>query len=98
MHPVRWNKWSTFAVLLAAAAAAQGPPRQTFAPHEMRYADAPPPIVWPTPPLRDRSIRIESAEERHLRVIVMTKGLEQPWSVAFLPDGAILVTERAHRA
>jgi glucose/arabinose dehydrogenase len=57
----------------------------------------PPPIMWPTPPLGDGPFKIESAEERHLRVVVMTKGLEQPWSMAFLPDGAMLVTERPGR-
>src|SRR5206468_5936783 len=34
---------------------------------------------------------------RHLRLIVMTKSLEQPWSMAFLPDGSLLITERPGR-
>jgi glucose/arabinose dehydrogenase len=42
-------------------------------------------------------VNFESAEERHLRIVVVTKGLQQPWSVAFLPDGAMLVTERIGR-
>ena len=37
------------------------------------------------------------SEARSLRVVVMAKALEQPWSIAFLPDGAILVTERPGR-
>jgi glucose/arabinose dehydrogenase len=45
----------------------------------------------------DGPIEFESAEERHLRLVVITKQLEQPWSLAFLPDGAILVTERPGR-
>jgi len=57
----------------------------------------PPPIMWPTPPLGDGPFKIESAEERHLRVVVITKGLEQPWSMAFLPDDTMLVTERPGR-
>src|SRR5438093_9263443 len=54
---------------------------------------APPPIVWPAPPLPDGPIAVESAEVRNLRIVVMSKALNQPWSIAFLPDGAILVTE-----
>ena len=38
----------------------------------------------------------ETAEHRRIRVVV-TKGLSHPWSLAFLPDGRILVTERAGR-
>lgn len=68
--------------------------RQTIAPHEQNSAVAPPPIRWPTPPLPGRTIELESAEQRKLRLVVMTRRLEQPWSMAFLPDGALLVTER----
>jgi glucose/arabinose dehydrogenase len=60
-------------------------------------AFAPPAIVWPSPPLPDGPIMLESAEVRSLRLVVMTKALQQPWSIAFLPDGAILVTERPGR-
>jgi glucose/arabinose dehydrogenase len=38
----------------------------------------------------------ETALVRPIR-IVATKGLNQPWSMAFLPDGGILVTERPGR-
>src|SRR5690242_7665083 len=59
-----------------------------------RTAQTPPPAInWPDPPLPDGSIAIETAEERHVRVVV-TKGLSHPWGMAFLPDGAILITER----
>lgn len=57
---------------------------------------APPPIAWPAPPLPDGPILFESAEERKLRAVVI-KGLSHPWGMAFLPDGAILITERAGR-
>jgi glucose/arabinose dehydrogenase len=83
------------AAVLAVAGRAQH--RQTFAPHELAKSDAPPPIVWSTPDLPRRTIDIESAEERRLKVEVIASGLEQPWSIAFLPDGAMLVTERAGR-
>jgi aldose sugar dehydrogenase len=56
----------------------------------------PEPLVWPTPPLGEGPFLIESAEPSHrnLRVVVFSRGLQQPWSLAFLPDGAMLVTER----
>jgi aldose sugar dehydrogenase len=57
---------------------------------------APPPINWPSPPLPNGPIAEETALERRLRLVVV-KGLNQPWSMAFLPDGAILVTERPGR-
>src|SRR5690349_9466325 len=57
---------------------------------------APPPINWPSPPLPDSPMVYETALVRPIRVAA-TKGLNQPWSMAFLPDGAILVTERPGR-
>lgn len=81
--------------LLAGGAIAQR--SQTFAPHETAKTDAPAAINWPTPDLNERTQNFESAEERRLRLNVIVKDLEQPWSMAFLPGGAILVTERPGR-
>src|SRR6476619_2805546 len=55
-------------------------------------------IQWADPPLPDGPILIESAvpAHRNLRVVVMAR-LQQPWSIAFLPDNNILVTERGGR-
>ena len=40
---------------------------------------------------------LERTEKHVLRVNVLTRGLEHPWSLAFLPDGRMLVTERPGR-
>jgi glucose/arabinose dehydrogenase len=59
---------------------------------------APPAIAWPAPPLPDGPITIQSAEPAHRNLrITVTKGLSHPWAMAFLPDGAILITERPGR-
>ena len=39
----------------------------------------------------------ERTAEHAVRLNVLTRGLEHPWSLAFLPDGRMLVTERAGR-
>jgi glucose/arabinose dehydrogenase len=56
-------------------------------------------IDWPSPELGPGPFLIESAipEQRHLRVVVVARGLEQPWSMAWMPDGSLLVTERPGR-
>src|SRR5579863_8942442 len=69
---------------------AQQPPAARRAP------TAPPPINWPSPPLSDGPIVLDTGIQHEIRLFV-TKGLNQPWSMAFLPDGAILVTERPGR-
>ncbi len=37
------------------------------------------------------------SEEYDLRIVTLVKGLSHPWALAFLPDGRLLVTERAGR-
>jgi glucose/arabinose dehydrogenase len=38
-----------------------------------------------------------ATQEYRIRVSTLTEGLSHPWSLAFLPDGRMLVTERAGR-
>jgi glucose/arabinose dehydrogenase len=59
----------------------------------------PPGIQWSAPELGDGPFLVESAVPAHreLTVVVLARNLQQPWSIAFLPDGAMLVTERAGR-
>src|ERR1051326_5277338 len=71
--------------------------KQTLAPHELVQGDAPQPILSEPPAVPKGHIKEDSAEEAHLRIVVLARGLEQPWSMAFLPDGSMLVTERIGR-
>jgi glucose/arabinose dehydrogenase len=47
----------------------------------------------PVPPLTADSIEYVTGEGMDIRVVVLASGLENPWSLAFLPDGSILITE-----
>ena len=89
--------WSLVIAAVSVAAAQRANSRQTIAPHELRASVAPPPVIWDTPELPDGPLQFESAEERNVRLVVMVRNLEQPWSVAFLPDGSMLITERPGR-
>ncbi|MCU1334469.1 MAG: hypothetical protein JWO19_50 [Bryobacterales bacterium] len=55
------------------------------------------PIGVPVPPLGDGPFILDTAEQHRIRVSVLVKGLSHPWSLAFLPDGSMLVTERPGR-
>ena len=37
------------------------------------------------------------SEKHNFNVVLLVDGLENPWSIAWLPDGRMLVTERAGR-
>jgi glucose/arabinose dehydrogenase len=76
-------------ILWAAAGTAQQPAQQQKQQKQ--------PIGVPVPPLGDGPFILDTAEQHKIRVSVVTKGLVHPWSLAFLPDGTMLVTERPGR-
>src|SRR5580700_5323027 len=39
------------------------------------------------PPLGDGPFVFDTGEQHKIRIVVVTKGLSHPWSLAFLPDG-----------
>lgn len=49
------------------------------------------------PPLGAGPWVFDTAEQHRIRVSVVTNELSQPWAIAFLPDGDMLVTERDGR-
>src|SRR5215470_13799370 len=104
---------SVSALLLAAAVAvlhAQfGPPRLSPEAEELqkrfpypvvrdqRGVVPPGPRPLPSPPLGDGPWIYTTLEQRDIKVVVVAKGLSHPWSLACLPDGTMLITERAGR-
>lgn len=96
---MKTRHWSVLLIFAAAAllalfARGQQPGAQDKA--KAKTGGTPKAINWPSPPLPDGPIPLSTAIERELRLVV-TKGLNQPWSMAFLPDGRILITERPGR-
>ena len=49
----------------------------------------------PAVPLPEAPVVYNTAEGQRIRVVVVTKDLSHPWSLAFLPNGDMLVTERS---
>ena len=47
--------------------------------------------------LPEKPVEFDTAEGQRIRVVAVTRALAYPWSLAFLPDGDMLVTERAGR-
>ncbi len=48
-------------------------------------------------PIPSEPIEYDTAEVMRIRVVPIARGLVNPWSLAFLPDGSLLVTEREGR-
>src|SRR5579864_363172 len=56
-----------------------------------------PQISLPRPPLGAGPFVFDTAEQPKIRVTVVARGIPHPWSLAFLPGGDMLVTERGGR-
>ena len=75
-----------------AAGAAQAAGRGQ-APAGRGQPTAPPAVQWSTPPAPIATLALDTGVQ-HMVWVVPTRGFNQPWSMAFLPDGSMLVTER----
>ncbi|HXR44857.1 MAG TPA: PQQ-dependent sugar dehydrogenase [Pseudolysinimonas sp.] len=58
---------------------------------------APPPLGVPRAPLGDGPWVLDTAEQHKIKVSIVASGLVNPWSLAWLPDGSMLITERPGR-
>lgn len=99
MKSRHWLVWTlSVASTLAPLAAQTQQPADSGLPSTktVNTGKTPKPINWPSPALADGPIAVQTAVERNVRLVV-TKGLVQPWGMAFLPDGGILITERPGR-
>ncbi len=85
------KRMAIFSALVVSAVALSA--QQAPAGRGRGQATAPPGINWPSPPLPDGPIMVDSGLVRPVKITI-TKGLTQPWSMVFLPDGGILITER----
>jgi glucose/arabinose dehydrogenase len=64
---------------------------------DQRGAVPPGPRPLPAPPLADGPWVWPTMEQRDIKVSIVTRGLSHPWSLAFLPDGVVLITEKIGR-
>jgi glucose/arabinose dehydrogenase len=93
---MKTRDWTSSLALVLTVAGSGVILRAQQPPAARRAPTAPPGINWPSPPLADGPIILDTGIQHQIRLMV-TKGLNQPWSMAFLPDGSILVTERPGR-
>src|SRR6266567_3508458 len=88
-------KSSCLALLLIAAAASSVGRAQQKVPFQNGIPVAPTGLA--NRPLPNLPLEFDTAEGQRIRVVAVTRALEAPFSIAFLPDGNMLVTERPGR-
>jgi glucose/arabinose dehydrogenase len=54
-------------------------------------------VFLASPAILRAQVKFLRSQKASYRLVTMVKGLEQPWSLAFLPDGRMLITERPGR-
>jgi aldose sugar dehydrogenase len=78
--------------------AAVFPGQYALAQQSVPFRDGiPVPPELTVPPVPTEPKTYETAEGMDIRVVVVARNLTHPYSIAFLPDGVILVTEKAGR-
>ena len=82
---------STLALLLVASATSSA---QQTVPFNPTFNIPVAPTGLSGKPLPLKPVDYDTAEGQKIRVSVVAKGLTNPFSIAFLPDGGMLVTER----
>jgi glucose/arabinose dehydrogenase len=93
----RRTAWCAGAIALAVVAAAGAPlvAGQRTVPFQGGIPLAPGGLK--PRPLPDKPVVYDTAEGQDIRVVVVTRELEYPYGIGFLPDGTMLVTERFGR-
>lgn len=83
--------------LATGCAAVQSPPEASVSPNAAPTTATP--AIDPESPAVDpaRSTTTAAAQPQAYRKTTVVSGLERPWGMAWLPDGAMLVTERPGR-
>jgi glucose/arabinose dehydrogenase len=85
---MRFAVIAAIVVLLAAAGSAQ----QTVPRGRGGTPVAPNGI--PAVPLPDKALEFPTAEGQKIRVVVVARGMSSPWSMVWLPNGDMLITQR----
>ncbi|HPI49362.1 MAG TPA: PQQ-dependent sugar dehydrogenase [Hyphomonadaceae bacterium] len=94
--PVDMGRGGTSTVMTAKEEYREGfayPVRSARDPRDSSEVKRPP--SWAAPKLGDGPFDSESWEQRQLRTTIVTRGLEAPRAIEFLPNGDIFIVERA---